>query len=83
MRGEAYGQVQYVDVDFPTANVDVRIGHFLKAVPFTEVYYTVVKKNIAGDIYTGTLSLWEPQVIALKSDTSGMSVTLLLFTRNN
>jgi hypothetical protein len=82
-RGAAYGQTQYVDVSFPTANTDVRIRHFLKAVPYTAVYYTVVKKSAAGDVYTGTASLWGPQYIALKSDTAGLEVTLLLFTKES
>lgn len=82
-RGQAYGQYQYVDVTFPTANTDVRIRHDLKAVPLTEVYYTIVKKNKAGDVFTGTESLWTQQHIVLQASVANLSVTLLLFTRMN
>jgi hypothetical protein len=81
-RGAAFGQYQYIDVLFPTANTDVRIRHELKAVPLTEVYYIVVKKDRAADVYTGTVSLWSQQHITLKSDTAELSATILLFTRN-
>lgn len=81
-RGAAFGQYQYVEAAFGTANTDLRIRHNLKAIPATEVYYLVVKKDVAGDVYTGTLSLWDQQHVALKCDTANLNATILLFTRN-
>lgn len=80
-RGQAYGQYEYVTVTFPTANTDTRIAHQLKAVPYTEVYYSVVKKDKATDIFTGTAA-WSAQFIILQSSVANATVTLLLFTRN-
>lgn len=79
-RGAAFGQYQYVDVTFTLANTDLRIRHELKAVPYDEVYYIPIKKDVATDIYNGTASLWSQQHIALKA-TVPATVTLLLFTR--
>ena len=81
-RGAAYSQYQYVDVVFGTANTDVRIRHNMKAVPYTNIFYYVVKKDKAGDVYTGSAALWGPQYVALRSDTADMQATILLFTRN-
>jgi hypothetical protein len=80
-RGVAFGQYEYVDVTFGSANVDLRIRHQLKVTPLTEVYYIVVKKDRAADVYTGTLSLWDQQHITLKSDVADLEATILLFTR--
>jgi len=80
-RGVPFGQYQYVDITFGAANTDYRIRHDLKAVPLTEVYYTVVKKDRATDVYTGTVTLWDEQHIILKSTVANAQVTILLFTR--
>lgn len=81
-RGIAFGQYEYIEVEFPSADVDVRIRHQMKVSPFTEVYYIPVKMDRAAIVYNGTLSLWSPQYIALKSNTAGLTATLLLFTRS-
>lgn len=82
-RGAFSGQYEYQEVTFPNANEDVRIRHNLKAVPFTDIYYLPIQKDKAGDIYTGTLSLWTPDTISLKSTVSNLTITLLLFTRRD
>lgn len=81
-RGAAFSQYEYQDVEFTTLNTDVRLRHQMKVYPYTEVYYLVVKKNMAGDVFTGTLALWDQQHIALQSSVSGLSATILLFTRS-
>lgn len=80
-RGLSFSQYEYVDVTFGTVNTDVRIRHQLKVYPYTEVYYIVVKKDRAGDVYTGDVSLWGQQHITLKSDVADLQATILLFTR--
>jgi hypothetical protein len=80
-RGVPFGQYEYVDITFGTADTDVRIRHQLKAAPLTEVYYLVVKTDRATVIYTGTETLWDQQHIVLKSNVANAVVTLLLFTR--
>lgn len=81
-RGGAYGQYEYQEVVFGGANENLRIRHQMKASPFTEIYYIVVKKDKAADVYIGDLSLWDQQHIALKSSVANLNATLLLFTRS-
>ena len=80
-RGISFGQYEYQDVTFGTVNTDVRIRHDLKVYPYTDVYYLVVKKDRAGDVYTGDLTLWDQQHITLKADVADLQATILLFTR--
>jgi hypothetical protein len=79
--GLAFSQYEYQDVTFGTADTDLRIRHELKVYPYTEVYYLVVKKDRAADVYTGDVTLWDQQHITLKSDVADLQATILLFTR--
>lgn len=82
-RGSPIGQYEYQVVTFPVAGVDVRIRHELKAVPYTQVYYMVIQQDAPASIYHSSFEAWDQNHIALRSDTSGTTATLLLFTQRS
>lgn len=78
------GQYQYVDMVFELADTDTPIPHQLRASPYADIMYEVVKASAACVVYedmSPTRQDWNESFIYLRCDTAGTTVRLLLTTR--
>lgn len=72
---------QYIDVQFPVADVDVAIQHQLAPANPNAVNYQVVQLSLAAHIYhdaTPTRRTWTADTIYLRSNVADATVRLLL-----